>query len=55
MWFGYHLAGNVIILFIFYLIIHKFVSRSIKLNPNQVERMDGYKLIINENDEDNEV
>jgi hypothetical protein len=55
MWFGYHLAGNVIILFILYLIIHKFVSRSIKLNPNQVERMDGYKLIINENDEDNQV
>jgi hypothetical protein len=53
MCFGYHLAGNVILLFILYLIIQKFLSPSIKFNSNQVERMDGYKLIINENDEDN--
>ncbi len=56
MCYGYHIAGNAIILLILYLMIQKFVSRSIKLNPNQVEdddRMDGYKLIVKENDEDN--
>ncbi len=56
MCYAYHLAGNAIILIILYLIIHKFISRSIKLNHNQVEdgdRIDGYKLIINTDDQDN--
>jgi hypothetical protein len=52
MCYAYHLSLNAIIIIILYLIIHKFVSRSIKLNPNQVED-DGYKLIINQNDQDN--
>jgi hypothetical protein len=56
MCFGFHMPANVIILYILFLIVHKRVSRSTKLYPYQVEdddRMDGYKLIINENDEDN--
>jgi len=53
MCYAYHLSMNAIIFIILYLIIHKFISRSIKFNPiNQIED-DGYKLIINENDEEN--
>lgn len=55
MCYTYHLAGNAVMLIILYLVIQRFVSRSIKLNPNQVDddRMDGYKLITNVDDDNN--
>jgi hypothetical protein len=55
--YTFHITGNVIILIVLYLVIHKSISRSIKLNFNQIEddnQIDGYKLIPNGNDEDNE-
>ena len=51
MCFAYHLAENVMMFSIIYLVIQKFT-------PHQVEdddRTDGYKLIGNENDEENQV
>ncbi|CAF1000952.1 unnamed protein product [Rotaria sordida] len=54
--YAYHLAGNAFLLIVVYLLIHMFVSSTIKLNHNQIENdesIDGYKLIVNGNDEDN--
>ncbi|CAF1687411.1 unnamed protein product [Rotaria sp. Silwood1] len=54
--YAYHLAGNAILLIIVYLLVHMFVSRTNKLNCNQIEHhepVDEYQLIVNENDEDN--
>ncbi|CAF2685143.1 unnamed protein product [Rotaria sp. Silwood2] len=54
--YAYHLAGNAFLLIVVYLLVHLFVSSKSKLNNNQIEDddpIDGYKLIVNGNDEDN--
>ncbi|CAF1342243.1 unnamed protein product [Rotaria magnacalcarata] len=58
MCYAYHLAGNAFLLIVGYLLIHMFVSSSMKSNHNQIgddEPIDGYKLIMNGNDEENGV
>jgi hypothetical protein len=58
MWFGFHLAGNVLMLLILFLKIQKFVLNSRKLYPEEAaddHHIDRYKLIDNENDEDSQV
>ncbi|CAF3436661.1 unnamed protein product [Rotaria sp. Silwood1] len=54
--YAYHLAGNAFLLIVVYLLIYMFMSCKMKLNHNQVEddeAIDGYKLIVNGNDEEN--
>ena len=56
MCYAYHLAGNAFILIVLYLLVYMFVSPSSKLNHHQIEdeeQINEYKLIIDENDEDN--
>lgn len=53
--YAYHLAGNAFLLIVTYWIIHTCVSRSAKLNYNQIEEENlenSYKLILDGNDED---
>ncbi|CAF1263415.1 unnamed protein product [Rotaria sordida] len=52
----YHLAGNVLVLIVVYLLVYLFISRTSKLNHNRIqddEPLNGYKLIVNGNDEEN--
>ncbi|CAF0950256.1 unnamed protein product [Rotaria sp. Silwood1] len=54
--YAYHLAGNAFLLIVVYLLVYKFILCKMKLNHNQVdddEAIDGYKLIVNGNDEEN--
>lgn len=56
MCYAYHLAGNAFILIILYLIIHTFQSSSLKktnFNHDNEELNNDYKLILNDNEEDN--
>ncbi|CAF3722750.1 unnamed protein product [Rotaria sp. Silwood1] len=54
--YAYHLAGNTMLLIVLYLLVYLLISRTSKLNHNQVqvdESLNGYKLISNGNDEVN--
>lgn len=56
--YAYHLAGNAFLLILVYLTVHLVVSSRMKMNSHSImdeESGSDYKLILNDNDEDNDV